>query len=372
MQADLLFYIGTYTTPIIFGSGERIRAEGKGIYSFSFNPATKKISKPLLLAQVPNPSFLALSPTGRYLYAVNELPSWEGLDSGGISAFSVDSAKGELTLLNQRPTGGCDPCHVCVNSKESHVYVSNFMSGSLSVFPISHDGSLKESSCFIQHEGSSINSIRQKSPHVHSVVFSGKEDFALVSDLGIDRVVAYRPDFLKGSLKEEPRLSLPIPPGSGPRHCVFSADGLFCYVICEMSSTLLVWGRNKDTDSFIHLQTVSTLPAGYTEHSTCADLCLSHDGSYLYASNRGHDSIAIFKRGPKSGLLRLIDIIPSGGKTPRSFSLDPTGNFLIVSHQLSDNIVIFEINQNTGLPQTVDEVFIPSPVCVCPDCTQSL
>lgn len=363
MASLLHFYIGTYTTPILFGSGEKIRAEGEGIYRFSYDPSTRVFTPAAVAAKTENPSFVTRSPSGRYLYAVNELPEWEGRASGGVSSFLIDPETRDLALLNQRPSEGTDPCHICVSEKESHLFVSNFMSGSLSIFPLKPDGSLGPCRFFSQHRGKSLHPVRQASPHVHSVVFPPAGDLAYVSDLGLDRVMVYGCDFSRETFAQIPGLSLDAPPGSGPRHCVFSPSGVFCYVVCELSSSILVWGQKEN--GFILLQTLSTLPEGFSGRSTCADVLLSPDGAFLWATNRGHDSIVLFKRDPETGLLEKAGFTPSGGVTPRSFMMDPSGQYLAVANQESDNVVLFSVEEKTGLLHKEGEVSIPSPSCVC-------
>ena len=358
------FYIGTYTQPILFGTGDIFQGKGKGIYYLSLDKETGSaalIGEPALCD---NPSFLCLSPDRKYLYAVNELKTYRGMECGAVSAFSVDSETGALTYLNSQPTGGTDPCHVNVNAGQTHVFVSNFMSGSVCVFPIRADGSLGEASQFIQHEGSSVNPSRQKGPHAHSLTFDRSQTHAFVPDLGIDKLMIYKTDFQNGTLTPSVQPYFQTFPGAGPRHCEFHPNYRFCYLINEIASsiTLLYYAEGEGT--FQEIQTISTVPEGCGEGNICADLHVTPDGRYLYGSNRGHDSIASFSVDPETGRLTLLSIIPCGGKTPRNFAIDREGNYLLAGNQDTDNIVIFRIHKEDGSLEKVFDLPAPSPVCI--------
>lgn len=356
------FYVGTYTQPILFGTGDIFQGKGKGIYYLSMDPVSGEFSIDGVTEPVKNPSYLCLSPDKRFLYAVNELKEFEGQSCGSVSAFSVCQKTGALTFLNSRPTGGTDPCHVNVNAAQTHVFVSNFMSGSVCVFPILEDGSLGEASQFIQHEGSGVVEARQKGPHAHSLAFDQTQEHAFVPDLGIDKVMIYKTDFQKGLLTPSEPPCYQAFPGSGPRHLEFHPSYRFCYLINEIASSisLLVYdGRG----SFTLEQTVDTVPSDCKAGNICADLHLTPDGKYLYGSNRGHDSLASFAVDQETGRLTPLSLIPCGGKTPRNFCIEQSGRFLLVGNQDTDNIVVFRISQDGSLTK-INEISLPSPVCI--------
>ena len=358
------FYIGTYTQPILFGTGDIFQGKGKGIYYLSMDTETGAIALEGAPAPADNPSYLCLSPDKKYLYAVNELKKFEGQDCGAVSAFSVDSATGALTYLNSRPTGGTDPCHVNVNAAQTHVYVSNFMSGSVCVFPIEADGSLGEASQFIQHEGSSVVKARQKGPHAHSLAFDRTQKYAFVPDLGIDKLMVYKTDFVNGTLTPAQTPFYQAFPGSGPRHCEFHPNFKFCYLINEIASSISLLYYDEEAGVFTLKQTVDTVPEGCKEGNICADLHLTPDGKYLYGSNRGHNSLAAFSVDQESGELCLLDIIPCGGQVPRNFCIDRSGRFVLVGNQDTDNITVFSICPDCGKLTQVYDLPVPSPVCI--------
>ena len=358
-------YIGTYTQPILFGTGDILEGKGKGIYLLDLDEDTGALAIGQVTGPAPNPSYLCLTRDRRFLYAVNELKEFQGQPCGGVTAYRVDRENGALTFINSRPTGGTDPCHVAVNSAGTHVYVSNFMSGSVCVFPIAPDGSLSPESFFIQHQGRSVVESRQSGPHAHSLVFAPDERFAFVPDLGIDRLMIYRTDFQSGSLVPGPVPSFRAEPGSGPRFCEFHRNGRFCYLINEIASTISLLAYDGD-GHFKPVQSIDTVPENCKEGNICADLHLTPDGRFLYGSNRGHDSISVYAVDPESGRLTWLDNTPCGGRTPRNFCIDLTGRYLICGNQDSDSIVTFCIHEDTGKLTKVYELELPTPVCVKP------
>lgn len=358
------FYIGTYTQPILFGTGDIFQGKGEGIYRLSMNTETGEISLEGAPAPADNPSYLCFSPDKKYLYAVNELKEFEGQSCGAVSAFSIDEGTGALTYLNSRPTGGTDPCHVNMNNEQTHVYVSNFMSGSVCVFPVSDDGHLEEASQFIQHEGSSVISARQKGPHAHSLAFDRTQSYAFVPDLGIDKLMVYKTDFSKGTLTPADTPFYQTFPGSGPRHCEFHPNYRFCYLINEIASSISLLYYDEESGSFSLKQTISTIPDDYEGNNICADLHLTPDGKYLYGSNRGHNSLAAFSVNQETGELTLLDTVPCGGEVPRNFCIDKDGHFLLVGNQDTDNITVFSICGETGKLTQVYDLSVPSPVCI--------
>jgi 6-phosphogluconolactonase len=354
--AGLLVYFGTYTGP---GS--------KGIYVSRFDSATGRLTPAELAAETPNPSFLAVRPDGRFLYAVNEVGHFQGKNSGSASAFAVDRATGRLTLLNQSASGGADPCHATVDRSGRSLLVANYSGGSIAALPIGPDGRLGEASAVVQHKGSSVNRERQAGPHAHSIDLDAANRFALVDDLGLDKVLVYRFDPARGTLVPHDPPSASVAPGSGPRHLAFHPDGRHVYVINEMLLTITAFRYDPERGALDVAQTLSTLPAGVAprpEYST-AEVRVHPSGRFLYGSNRGHDSIAVFAIERETGALTPVEHVPTGGKTPRNFTLDPTGTYLLVANQGSDSVVVFRVDADTGrLQATGQTLHVGSPVCV--------
>ena len=365
MANELLVYVGTYTESIRFGSGKIVQGKGEGIYIFRMDQSSGAMEPVGKATGVPNPSYLAFDPTHRFLYAVNELKSYEGQPSGTISAFAVDPRTGRLKFLNKRLTGGTDPCHVVVDKKRTCILVANFMSGSVCVLPVLADGSLGEASHFVQHQGSSIDLLRQRGPHAHSVTLDEANRFAFVPDLGLDKLVVYRLDPERGRLEPHDVPWLAVKPGAGPRHLVFHPSGRSAYLINELDSTVLALSYDGGSGTFKELQVVPTLPEGFSGESACADVQVAPSGAFLYASNRGHDSIVIYRIHQRTGRLTYVGHEPTRGKTPRSFGVDPGGRFLLVANQDSDTLVTFRIDPKTGkLLPTEHAMQVPTPVCV--------
>jgi 6-phosphogluconolactonase len=345
---DVIAYAGTYT-----------RGKSKGIYAWRFSPATGKLTSLGLAAETSNPSFLAVHPNRRFLYAVNEN------NTGAVSAFSIDAATGKLTLLNSAPSRGSGPCHLAVDHSGKYLFIANYGSGSIAVLPIHDDGSLGEASAFVQHAGSSVNRQRQGGPHAHCVTQSPDGRFLLVEDLGLDQVVVYRFDASKGTLTPNDPPFAKLPPGTGPRHLAFANNGRFAYVLAEMFNNVTAFRYDAARGSLDPFQTVSTLPADFKGTSYGAEIAVHPNGKFLYASNRGHDSIAVFAIDAAKGTLTALDRVPTQGKTPRSFAIDPTGAYLFAAHQDSDSIVVFRIDPKTGIPKATGDVLeAGAPVCV--------
>jgi 6-phosphogluconolactonase len=350
-----IVYIGTYTG-----------AKSKGIYAFRFDSTTGRLIPIGLAAETENPSFLVLHPNRKFLYAVNEVDQFAGKkNNGGLSAFSIDQTTGKLRLINQQSTGGGSPCHVITDSAGGAAFVANYSGGSIAVFPIRSDGSLGEASSFIQHTGSSVNKERQESPHAHGIYLDNTGRFAAAVDLGIDRVMLYRFDASKAALIPSEPPFAPVRPGAGPRHFAFHPNGRFAYVNNEMASTVTAFQWNARKGSLTESQTVSTLPSEFTGTNSTAELEVHPNGRFLYVSNRGHDSIAVYAIDGRTGKLTLVQHQSTDGKTPRGFEIDPTGRFLVAGNQNSDTIVVFRIAQRTGrLSPTGQSVDAGSPVCV--------
>jgi 6-phosphogluconolactonase len=347
-------YVGTYTD-----------GKSQGIYLFELDSDTGKMTPAGLATETTNPSFLAIHPNHRFLYAVNEIGEFGGKQSGAVSAFAIDPASGRLALLNQQPSGGGAPCHITVDREGKHVLVANYAGGSVAVLPIQPDGRLGAATAFVQHHGSSVNRQRQEAPHAHSINLDAANRFAFAADLGLDKVLVYRFDPAKGTLAANDPPAAQVDPGSGPRHFAFHPSGRFAYVINEMGSTVTAFRYHSRTGTLEPLHTLSTLPAGFAGSTSTAEVQAHPSGKFLYGSNRGHDSIAIFRIDPETGRLTTAGHQPTGGKTPRNFGIDPTGTYLLAANQGSDNIVVFRIDPETGrLTPTGQVVEVPSPVCV--------
>ena len=355
-KGKYLFYVGTYTEE---GS------KSKGIYAYRYDAATGDVTPLGLAADTTNPSFVALHPNGQFLYAVNEVQKFGGPNSGGVSAFSIDRNTGKLTFLNEVASRGADPCYITVDKSGKYVMVANYTSGNIAVFPIGNDGKLGESSSFVQHSGKGPNHDRQEGPHAHSIDLSPDNRFAFVDDLGIDELRVYKYDATKGTLTPNVPPFVQLDAGAGPRHFALHPSGKFAYVIAEMHSSVTAFSADLSAGTFHSLQTISTLPKGFTERNDDAEIAVHPSGKFLYASNRGHDSIAVFAIDGAKGTLTLVEHALTGGKEPRSFEIDPTGTLLFAENQKSDNVAIFRIDAKTGrLTPTGKVLEVASPVCL--------
>ena len=354
-----LVYVGTYTH----------KTESKGIYAYFFDPGVGKLSPLGLAAPSEDPSFLAVHPSGKYLYAVDEIDHFGALKSGAVSAFSIDPKTGKLTLLNQASSQGAGPCHISLDQTGKFVLVANYDGGSVAVFPISEDGGLAPASAFVQHSGSSVNKERQEGPHAHWIETSPDNRFVLAADLGLDEILFYRFNAAKGTLAPNNPPFVKLNPGDGPRHFAFHPNGKFGYVLSEMSSSVTAFAYKASNGSLSPLETVSTfsvLRKDYSGPKEAAEIAVHPSGKFLYASNRaGIDTISVFSIDPVKGTLKLRDEYPTMGKTPRNFAIDPTGKFLLAANQESNNIVIFRIDSTTGALSPTGEVTeAPAPVCI--------
>jgi 6-phosphogluconolactonase len=357
-------FVGTYTESIKFGTGNILSGKGEGIYILRFDSSTGKLEHYRTVKGIVNPSYFCVRTHNRFVYAVNELKQYEGKASGSVSAFELNRKDMSLRALNTRPTQGTDPCHICLNNTETHVFVSNFMSGSVCVFPLRDDGSLGEASQFIQHAGSSKDPVRQTGPHAHSLTFDNRNQFAFVPDLGIDKLVVYRHDVATGRLMRGIAADYSLPPGSGPRHFTFHPNGRFAYLINELASAISVFQYAQETGGLMELQTVPTIQEGFKGDNTCADIHITPSGKFLYGSNRGEDSLVIYKIDEEDGHLSYIGHSGSGGRTPRNFAIDTSGRYLLTANQDSDTVVVFNIDMETGELSRIGGVDIPTPVCV--------
>ncbi len=352
---EYLMYVGTYT---------KEGSKSKGIYAYRFNADSGELTSLGLAAETVNPSFLSVHPSHRFLYAVNEVSEQKGEKSGAVSSFAIDRATGKLTFLNEVASKGADPCYITLDKTGKHALIANYTGGSIAVFPVGDDGRLGEASAFIQHTGRGTNPKRQEGPHAHSIDLSPDDRFAIVDDLGLDETLVYKFDSSKGSLAPEPNIAKAAP-GAGPRHFAFHPNGKLAYVINEMSSTVSVFSYDTDAGTLHSLQTISTLPKDFPGENTDAEIEVHPSGRFLYASNRGHDSIAVFAIDAKRGTLTFVEYTPARGKTPRNFQIDPSGKMMFVANQDSGNLVVFRIDQSTGrLTPTSKVLEVGQPVCI--------
>jgi 6-phosphogluconolactonase len=354
-----LVYVGTYTT----------KTDSKGIYAYTFDPGTGKLSSLGVAAESEDPSFLAVHPDGKYLYAVNEIDHFGAQKSGAISAFSIDPKSGKLTLLNQAATQGGGPCHISLDKTGQNVLVANYDGGSVAVFPVREDGSVGPASTFVQHSGSGPDKERQEGPHAHWIGTSPDNRFALAADLGLDEVLIYRFNGAKGTLAPANPPYAKLDPGSGPRHITFHPNGKFAYALAEMENSVTAFAYKASNGSLATLQTVSalsTLRKEYKGPKEAAEIAVHPNGKFLYVSNRaGIDTISAFSIDPAKGTVHLKSEYPTMGKTPRNFAIDPTGKFLLAANQESNNIVTFRVDVTTGaLTPTGDIAEAPAPVCI--------
>ena len=354
-KGQYIAFVGTYTS----------KTTSKGIYACHFDAEKGQLTPIGVAAETADPSFLAVDPGGKYLYAVNGIGNFNGGVSGAVSAFAIHAKTGTLTFLNQVPTRGAGPCYVSLDKNGSFVLVANYDSGSIASFPVHEDGSLGTTSGFVQHSGSGPNKERQEGPHAHWIGTSPDNRFALAVDLGLDQVIVYGFDSSKGIFT--PLLSgfAKVKPGAGPRHLAFHPSGRFAYVLSEMDSSVTVFSYQAKNGAFSSLETISALPKDYSGSREAAEIAVHPSGKFLYTSNRGHDSIAVFAIDEKKGTLKSLGQVLTGGKTPRHFAIDPTGAYLLAENQESNNIVIFHIDPLTGsLTPTGQTVDAPSPVCI--------
>lgn len=347
-----LVYVGTYT-----GKGS------KGIYAFPFDAKTGKAGEPRLMAETESPSFVAISPNRKFLYAANEISNYEGKSAGSITAYAI-GPHGELTLLNRETSGGSGPCFVTVDRTGKTVLVANYGGGSIETLPIGPDGRLGAPASFIQHHGSSVDKQRQEGPHAHSINVSPDDRYAFAADLGLDKIFIYRLDSKTSKLMPNVPAFGQVAPGSGPRHFAFHPDGRHAFVINEMASTLTAFDYNPKTGALKEIETVSTIPNPVPGNST-AEVAVHPSGKWVYGSNRGHNSIAIFSFDAGTGRLKPVGHQPTGGRTPRNFALDPSGHFLLAANQDSGSITVFRVDSSNGhLTPTGQSIAVSMPVCV--------
>jgi 6-phosphogluconolactonase len=347
-----LMYVGTYTD-----------GSSKGIYAYRLDPKSGKLTSLGLAAETPEPTFLALHPSGKYLYAVNEMNKFQDKQSGAVTAFAIDKGAGKLRQLNQVSTVGPGPCHLIVDKTGKTLLVANYAGGSFASFPIHPDGSLGDAGSFFKEEGSSVNRGRQEAPHGHSVYVTKNNKFVLAADLGTDKIMIFDLDPANGKMTPHNPPSVSVKPGSGPRHLAIAPDQKHVYALTEMASSVIAFDFDASNASMKEIQTISALPSDFKGQSTAAEIEMDDSGTHVYTSNRGNDSIAVFTVDKASGKLTLEQIQSSGGKTPRGFMLDPSGKFLIAGNQTTNNFVVFRVDSSSGkLTPTGDTYEVGAPV----------
>lgn len=348
-KGQYLVYVGTYTT----------KTASKGVYAFRYDANSGKLTPLGVVAETPDPSFLAIHPSGKYLYAVNEAGK-----NSMVSAFALDARSGKLTLLNQLSALGEDPCYISFDRTGKYALVANYTSGNIAVFPIGPDGRLGEHTALVQDAGTlGPNKERQEGPHAHWIEVSPDNRFVLVADLGFDELLIYKFNSANGTMTPNQPAFAKLKPGSGPRHIAFHPNGKFVFVVSELSSTAAAFRYDAKKGSLKEIGSVSTLPPNFSGRNDVAEVTVHPNGKFLYVSNRGNESIAILSIDESTGALTPSAGVPTGGKEPRHFAIDPSGKYLLAENQLSDNIVVFKIDAATGgLTPTGQIVEVPSPV----------
>jgi 6-phosphogluconolactonase len=356
-QPSYFVYVGTYTG-----------ADSKGIYGYRFDEGAGGLAPLGDASEILNPSWVITDPAHRHLYAVTEMiePGPNAYKVNGyISSFSIDRRTGSLTFLNKVSSGGGGPCHLVVDKMGKILFVANYGSGNVASFALEGDGRIGAMTGLDQQTGQSVNPRRQTGPHAHAVVISPDNRFLFVPDLGRDRILIYRIDAAKRTFVPNNPSYVSVNPGLGPRHFVFGAGARFAYVLCEMGSTVVAFSYHRASGKLTAVQAVSTLPTDFSGEDNSAEIQIGPSGQFLYASNRGNDSITVFKIDTRTGLLEKIQIVPTQGKTPRNFVIDPTGKYLLAANQDSNEIVVFAIDSSSGqLTPTGQVVHISSPICI--------
>jgi 6-phosphogluconolactonase len=349
--AGHLAFVGTYTG----------KTGSKGIYAADFDPASGKLTITGVAAETPSPSWVAVHPSGKFVYAANEIGP-----KSTITAFSLDAKNAKLNPLNQRSALGSDPCYLSFDKTGKFLFAANYSSGNVVVFPILPDGKLGEHTANVKDAGAlGPKKERQEAAHAHWVQVSPDNRYVFVADLGLDAILSYRFDASKGTLTPNDPPSAKLTPGAGPRHVAFSPDGKFVYVVSELNSTVTALSYDASKGTLHELQVLSTLPDDFVGRNDDAEITVHPDGKWLFASNRGHDTIALFAVNPTDGTLTHTGEFPSGGKEPRHFTIDPTGKYLLAENQNSNTVAVFRIDPSTGaLAQVSLTEDIPSPVCV--------
>lgn len=340
-----------------------VATSARGIQAFRLDTEDLEIPQNVVLtplgvgAETPSPSYLEIDPRRRVVFAANDVPAFQGKPTGAVSAFSVDAATGKLTLLNQRPSMGAGPCHLSLDRERRNLLVSNCGAGSVAVLPVAADGKLGGPSEVVQHKGTR--------PHTQGVTLSPDNRFAFACDAGLDRIVAYRFDASRGKLTPSAPPTIALKPGSGPARLVFRPDGRFAYVLGGKSSTIVTFSYDARSGALKELQTISTLPPWFDGTNSATEIAVHPKDSFLFASNRGHNTVVLFSIDPGKGTLTYVEDQDAGGKTPRHFGLDPTAEHLAIANQESDNILLCRIDGGTGrLKPSGVFTAVPAPACV--------
>jgi 6-phosphogluconolactonase len=356
-RSEYTVYVGTFTG----GRG----GSSKGIYSFRFQPATGTLGAAKVVAETDSPSFLAVNPTNQFLYSVNNIMNYQGQNAGSVSSFAIDPATGDLKFLNRVSSHSPGPTHLSVDHTSKALLVANYQGGSVASFPIKADGSLGEMVSFDQHSGSSVNPARPAVPHAHEMAVSPDNRFVFTPELGLDRVMSYRLDPVKATLTPNEPAFVAVNPGSGPRHMIFHPNGRFAYSVNETGSSVTGYTYDRQRGILTVIETLPTIPEDFKGTNAAAEIATDPAGKFLYASNRGHDTIAVFAIDAAKGTLKPLERIATTGKFPRYFTFDPTGEYVLVAHQNSDNVVLFRFDKETGhLTPTGASIPVPSPVCL--------
>jgi 6-phosphogluconolactonase len=353
--ASYLVYVGTYTAK-----------QSKGIYLMRMDATSGLLTKPELVVEASNPSFLALHPNHKFLYSVNEVAKLDGKPEGAVSAFSIDATSGKLTFLNRQPSAGGGPTHITLDRDGKNALVANYGTGSVAVLPIGADGKLSPVSSVDQHQALVVDPKRSQVPHAHCVNVDPGNRYALSCDAGIDKVFVYRFDSEKGMIAPNDPPAAIVAPLTGPRHLAFHPNGKLLYVVNETTCTVTAFNYDPDHGTLAAFQTLSTLPEGFQGSKSTAEITVHPSGKFLYASNRGvANSIASFKIDPETGKLTPIARTSTQGQAPRHFAIDPTGTWLVAANQDTNNVVVFQIDAQTGeLKPTGTNIEVPTPVCI--------
>lgn len=342
-------YVGGYTGP-----------ESKGIQLLQMDRKSGALTEVKLVAELTNPTFLALHPNGKFLYAISEVNK-----ESRIYGYAIDTKTGALTLLNQQVTGGNGPCHISLSADGRYAFTANYGSGSICVVPIGTDGRLQPPSAFVQHQGASADPQRQSQPHAHGLYVDPSGRYVLAVDLGLDQVLVYRFDATRGTLCPADTPFAKVAPGAGPRHLAFHPDGKYVYVINELNNTMNVLAWDSTRGELTAIQTLPTLPADFRGTSATAEVEVSPSGEFVYGSNRGHDSLAVYRINSETGKLTPTGFYSTRGQHPRHFKLDPTGQFLLIANRDTNQLVNFRVDQATGaMTPTGHEVPVYQPSCV--------
>ncbi|RNI31479.1 lactonase family protein [Rufibacter latericius] len=351
-QKDMMVYIGTYAKP-----------DAESIFAYNLNEETGALTRSFAVKAGENPSFLTLDADRKHLYAVNETTEFEGQKSGAVSAFAIDQKTGNLTFLNRQPSLGGAPCYISLDHKNKVALVANYVGGNISTFLLQEDGRLGSSSDMEQHQGKGPRP-QQDAAHAHCILPDPENNFALAVDLGIDQIISYRLNKSDGKLERQSVFTAKS--GAGPRHLTFHPKNKrFAYVINELNSTLTTFTYNPDNGTLTEVETVPTLPVGYTGENACADIHVSADGKFLYGSNRGHNSIVVFSINQDTNKLTLVQHMATQVNWPRNFTFSPSGRTMLVANQKSNSITTYKVDAQTGkLTYTGNSAAVPSPVYV--------